>query len=142
MTDRIVYDLIQRFEVVDGVPQLVSSQIHCIEGGTSLFSIAEAWIAKNTKLERFNKQQYVAYKNKGDRRYQLVLTPRTSFLQVSFAPSSLSGKVKFETECDLLFPYAIRVAIDNKETLIQLLNDLFYTSNNKTNTKSNERTKQ
>lgn len=38
MTDRIVYDLIQRFEVVDGVPQLVSSQIKSIEGGTSLFS--------------------------------------------------------------------------------------------------------
>ncbi|MEG5063142.1 hypothetical protein QUB33_05910 [Microcoleus sp. B3-A4] len=133
-TDKIVYDLIQRFEIVDGVPKLISSQIHSIEGGTNLFSIAECWMAKNTKLERFNKQQYVAYKKKGEKRYQLVLTPRASFLQVSFAPSSLSGKIHFETESDLLFPYALRVAIDNKETLIQLLNDLFYTSNKRTET--------
>ena len=125
MTDRIVYDLIQRFEVVDGVPQLISTLINSIEGGTSLFSIAESWIAKNTKLERFNKQQYVAYKNKGDKRYQLVLTPRASFLQVAFPSSSLSGKVHFETEYDSLFPYALRVAIDNKDNLIQLLEDIF-----------------
>jgi hypothetical protein len=125
MTDKIVYDLIQRFEVVDGVPQLVSTQIKSIEGGTSLFSIAESWIAKNTNLERFNKQQYVAYKNKRDKRYQLVLTPRASFLQVAFPSSSLSGKVHFETEYDSLFPYALRVAIDNKDNLIQLLQDIF-----------------
>ncbi|MEG4084583.1 hypothetical protein [Microcoleus sp. POL10_C6] len=133
-TDKIVYDLIQRFEVVDGVPKLISTQIHRIEGGTNLFSIAESWMAKHTKLERFNKQQYVAYKKKGEKRYQLVLAPRTSFLQVSFAPSSLSGKIQFQTEADLLFPYALRVAIDNKDTLIQLLNDLFYTSNKRTET--------
>lgn len=87
MTDKIVYDLIQRFEVIDGVPHLLHSQINSIEGETNLFSIAEGWIAKNTKLMRFNKQQYVAYKNKGDKRYQLILTPRHSFLQVSFLPS-------------------------------------------------------
>jgi len=94
MTDKIVYDVVQRFEVVDGVPQLISTQIKSIEGGTSLFCIAEYWIGKNTKLLPFNKQQYVAYKNKGDKRYQLVLTPRISFLQVSFPSSRLSGKVQ------------------------------------------------
>lgn len=66
----------------------------------------------------------MAYKNKGDKRYQLVLTPRLSFLQVSF-PSNLSGKVQFVTEPDALFPYALRVAIDNKDNLIQLLQDIF-----------------
>ena len=125
MTDKIVYDVVQRFEVVDGVPQLISTQIKSIEGGTSLFCIAEYWIGKNTKLVRFNKQQYVAYKNKGDKRYQLVLTPRSTFLQVPFPSSSLSGKVHFETELDSLFPYALRVAIDNKDSLIQLLEDIF-----------------
>ncbi|MEG4533035.1 hypothetical protein [Microcoleus sp. D2_18a_D3] len=125
MTDKIVYDLIQRFEVIDGVPHLLHSQINSIEGGTSLFSMAESWIAKNTQLVRFNKLQYVAYKNKDDKRYQLVLTPRLSFLQVSFSSSRLSGKVQFVTEPDALFPYALRVAIDSKETLIQLLEDIF-----------------
>lgn len=38
MTDKIVYDLIQRFEVIDGIPHLLHSQINSIEGGTSLFS--------------------------------------------------------------------------------------------------------
>ena len=94
MTDKIVYDVVQRFEVVDGVPQLISTQIKSIEGGTSLFCIAEYWIGKNTKLLPFNEQQYVAYKNKGDKRSQLVLTPRISFLQVSFPSSRLSGKVQ------------------------------------------------
>ena len=125
MTDKIVYDVVQRFEVVDGVPQLISTQIKSIEGGTSVFCIAEYWIGKNTKLLPFNKQQYVAYKNKDDKRYQLVLTPRISFLQVSFPSSRLSGKVQVETEPDVLFPYALRVAIDNKDSLIQLLEDIF-----------------
>jgi len=125
MTDKIVYDLIQRFEIVDGVPHLLYSQINSIEGGRNLFSIAEGWIAKNTKLVRSNKQQYVAYKNKGDKKYQLILTPRHSFLQVSFLGSCLSGKVDFETESDTLFPYALRVAIDNPDSLIQLLQDIF-----------------
>ncbi|MEG4455929.1 hypothetical protein [Microcoleus sp. N9_A1] len=125
MTDKIVYDLIQRFEIVDGVPHLLSTQINNIEGGTSLFSIAEYWVGKNTKLLPFNKQQYVGYKNKGDKRYQLVLTPRSTFVQVSFPSSRLSGKVQFETEPDTLFPYALRMAIDNKDSLIQLLEDIF-----------------
>ncbi|MEG4044587.1 hypothetical protein [Microcoleus sp. Pol17_C1] len=125
MSDKIVYDVIQRFELIDGVPQLISTDIKTIQGGTTLFSIAETWLAKNTQLVRCYTEQYVGYKNKRDKRYQLVLTPRATSLQVAFPASNLSGKVKFVTENDALFPYALKVSIENKETLIKLLNDLF-----------------
>jgi hypothetical protein len=125
MTDKLIYDLVQRIEVINGVPKVVSTNIHIVEGGTDLFSIAESWLAQNTNLQRFNKQQYVGYKKKGEKRYQLVLTPRSNFLQVSFLQESLSGYLVFTTEPDSLFPYAVRVAVESKEALLKLLEDIF-----------------
>ena len=121
---KVIYDLVQRFEVIDGVPTLLSSNIQIIEGGDTLLSIAQDWLLKNTRLITFNKQQYIGYKLKGEKRYQLVLTPRTSFLQVSFPCSRLKG-LEIETEPDTLFPYAIRTAITTADQLTQLLQHLF-----------------
>jgi hypothetical protein len=121
---KIVYDLVQRFEVIDGVPTLLSSNIQIIEGGDNLLSIAQEWLIKNTDLLAFNKQQYIGYKTKGDKRYQLVLSPRTDFLQVSFLSYRLKD-LEIETEHDTLFPYAIRTAIRTPDKLKQLLQHLF-----------------
>jgi hypothetical protein len=47
---KLVYDLTQRFEIVDGVPTLISTKVQVIEGGSDLFLIAQQWLIKNTKL--------------------------------------------------------------------------------------------
>ena len=125
MSDKIVYDVVQRFEVVDGVPQLISTDIKTIQGGTTLFSIAETWLVKNTQLVRCYTEQYVGYKYKRDKRYQLILTPRATSLQVAFPASNFPNKSKFVTENDPLFPYALKISIENKESLFKLFNELF-----------------
>lgn len=81
---KIVYDLIQRFEVTNGVPTLLSSNIQVIEGGSDLFSIAQEWLLKKTKLVSFCKQQYVGYKSPKAKRYDLVLASKVTSLQISF----------------------------------------------------------
>jgi hypothetical protein len=75
---KIVYDLIQKIEVTNGVPTLLSSNIQVIEGGSDLFSIAQEWLLKNTKLVSFCKQQYVGYKSPKAKRYDLVLASRVT----------------------------------------------------------------
>jgi predicted nucleotidyltransferase len=47
---QLIYDLIQRFEIINGVPTLISSNIQVIEGGSDLFSITQEWLLKNTNL--------------------------------------------------------------------------------------------
>lgn len=121
---KIIYDLVQRFEVRDGVPTLISSNIQIIEGGDNLLSIAQDWLLNNTPLIAFNKKDYIGYKLKGDKRYQLVLCPRSNSIQVSFLPSSLKG-LEIETESDILFPYAVRASITTPEELKRLLQHLF-----------------
>jgi len=61
---KLVYDLTQRFEIVDGLPTLISTRVQVIEGGSDLFSIAQQWLIKNTKVISFCKQQYVGYNPK------------------------------------------------------------------------------
>jgi hypothetical protein len=114
MPDKIVYDVIQGFEVENGVPHLISTNIQVIESGSDLFSFAQEWLIKNTKLASFNKQQYIEYKpSKKAKRYDLVLASRVTSLQLSFPIEKIKDpKQKMELESqispDPVFPYLHR----------------------------------
>lgn len=113
MPDKIVYDVIQSFEVENGVPHLISTNIQVIECGSDLFSIAQEWLTKNTKLASFNKQQYIENKSSKAKRYDLVLASRVTSLQVSFPIEKIKDpKQKMELESqispDPVFPYLHR----------------------------------
>jgi len=130
---KIVYDLIQRFEVTNGVPTLLSSNIQVIEGGSDLFSIAQEWLLKNTKLVSFCKQQYVGYKSPKAKRYDLVLASRVTSLQISFPIAKIPlGKIqhlkdRFDSEIspDPVFPYLHRIYFECGKSLIDFLEILF-----------------
>lgn len=120
---QITYDLIQRIVVTDGVPKIMSSTIQVVNG-VDLLSIAQNWIQENTDLLRFNKQQYIGYKRKGDKRYFLVVTPRANFLQITFCKETVSNPeslAEFEFQTDPLFPYAVKTVIESEEQLAKLL---------------------
>ncbi len=77
---KIVYDVIQRFEVENGVPRLVSTNIQVIQGGEDLMSLATNLLNQlgfNEKFKVSQASQYLGYrlKNpaKGAKRYQLDL---------------------------------------------------------------------
>ncbi|WP_236721410.1 hypothetical protein [Trichormus sp. NMC-1] len=87
---KIIYDVIQRFEVENGVPRLVSTNIQVIEGGEDLLSLAISMLAKLGFYEKFEEKrtsQYIGYRlknpGKGAKRYQLVLSQRKDGLYVS-----------------------------------------------------------
>lgn len=80
---KIIYDLIQRFEVEDGVPRLISTNIQVIEGGEDLMSSATSLLKQMGFYDKFEEKrtsQYIGYRlknpGKGDKRYQLVLAQR------------------------------------------------------------------
>lgn len=87
---KLIFDLIQRFEVESGVPHLVSTSIQTIQGGEDLMSLA---ISRLTQLgfdrifEEKRSSQYVGYRlknpRKGAKRYQLVLAQRKEGLYIS-----------------------------------------------------------
>lgn len=87
---KIIYDVIQRFEVENGVPRLVSTNIQVIEGGEDLLSLAINMLAKmgfDEKFEEKRTSQYIGYRlknpGKGAKRYQLVLSQRQDSLYIS-----------------------------------------------------------
>lgn len=87
---KIIYDLIQRFEVENGVPRLVSTNIHVIEGGEDLMSLATTLLVQlgfHDKFEEKRTSQYTGYRlkngGKESKRYQLVLAPRKEGLFIS-----------------------------------------------------------
>jgi len=130
---KLVYDLTQRFEIVDGVPTLISSRVQVIEGGSDLFSVAQQWLIKNTKLISYCKQQYVGYKSSKVKRYDLVLASRVTSLQISFPIEKIQLekiqhlKNKFDSEISLdpVFPYLHRIYFECSQSLVEFLEILF-----------------
>ncbi|MEH2322120.1 MAG: hypothetical protein V7K32_00665 [Nostoc sp.] len=87
---KIIYDVIQRFEVENGVPRLISTNIQVIEGGEDLLSLAMTMLEKLGFYEKFEEKrtsQYIGYKlknpGKGAKRYQLILAQRKEGLSIS-----------------------------------------------------------
>jgi len=130
---KLVYDLTQRFEIVDGVPTFISTRVQVIEGGSDLFSIAQQWLIKNTKLISYCKQQYVGYKPSNAKRYDLVLASRVTSLQILFPIEKIQLekiqhlKDKFDSEIspDPVFPYLHRIYFECSESLVEFLEILF-----------------
>lgn len=87
---KIIYDVIQRFEVENGVPRLISTNIQVIEGGEDLMSSAASLLKQLGFYDKFEEKrtsQYIGYRlknpRKGDKRYQLVLAQRKEGLCIS-----------------------------------------------------------
>lgn len=99
---KIIYDVIQRFEVENGVPRLVSTNIQVIQGGEDLMSLATSLLDKLGFYDKFDESrtsQYVGYKlknpKKGAKRYQLVLTPRKEGLCVTISRDILKSNILY-----------------------------------------------
>ena len=93
---KIIYDVIQRFEVEDGVPRLISTNIQVIEGGEDLMSLAVSLLKQLGFYDKFEEKrtsQYIGYRlknpRKGDKRYQLVLAQRKEGLCISIPQDRL-----------------------------------------------------
>ncbi|QSJ19816.1 hypothetical protein JYQ62_14570 [Nostoc sp. UHCC 0702] len=87
---KIIYDVIQRFEVEDGVPRLISTNIQVIQGGEDLLSLATSLLTQMGFYDKFEENrtsQYIGYKlknpRKGAKRYQLILAQRKDALCIS-----------------------------------------------------------
>lgn len=100
---KIIYDLIQRFEVENSVPRLMSTNIQVIEGGEDLMSLAASLLKQLGFYEKFDEKrtsQYIGYRlknpGKGDKRYQLVLAQRKEGLCISIPQ-------------DILEPYILNI---------------------------------
>ncbi|MTJ10743.1 hypothetical protein FJR04_24240 [Anabaena sp. UHCC 0204] len=104
---KIIYDVIQRFEVENGVPRLVSTNIQVIEGGEDLLSLAISLLTKLGFYDKFEEKrtsQYIGYRvnnaGKGAKRYQLVLSQRKEELCISIPQEILEPyllKLNFST---------------------------------------------
>ncbi len=97
---KIIYDVIQRFEVENGVPRLISTNIKVIEGGEDLMSLAISLLTKlgfYGKFEENRTSQYIGYrlKNpvKGSKRYQLILAQRKEGLCISIPINSFESEL-------------------------------------------------
>ena len=93
---KIIYDVIQRFEVEDGVPRLISTNIQVIQGGEDLMSLAASLLKQMGFYDKFDEKrtsQYIGYRlknpRKGDKRYQLVLAQRKEGLCISIPQDRL-----------------------------------------------------
>ncbi|MBS9382796.1 MAG: hypothetical protein HEQ24_00545 [Dolichospermum sp. BR01] len=101
---KIIYDLTQRFEVENGVPRLVSSNLQIIEGGKDLLSLATSILAKLGFYQKFDENrtsQYTGYRlknpGKGAKRYQLVLAQRKEGLCISIPKDVLTANILYLT---------------------------------------------
>ena len=123
---KIIYDIIQRFEIVNGVPCLVSTNIKMIEGGESLISIAQKWLYEWTNFQIHVKQDYIGYKILGSKRYQLILVQREQGLQISFASDDLSDDLtSFPSgEKDKLFSYMTKHLVYSKGEICDYLDKI------------------
>ncbi|MEG5042324.1 hypothetical protein NDI43_01120 [Microcoleus vaginatus GB2-A3] len=93
---KIIYDVIQRFEIENGVPRLISTNIQVIEGGEDLMSLAVSKLKQLGFYDKFEEKrtsQYIGYRlknpRKGDKRYQLVLAQRKEGLCISIPQDRL-----------------------------------------------------
>lgn len=93
---KIIYDVIQRFEVENGVPRLVSTNIQVIQGGEDLLSLAIGMLTQMGFYEKFEEKrasQYIGYRlknpGKGTKRYQLVFAQRKEDLCISIPQAVL-----------------------------------------------------
>ena len=100
---KIIYDVIQRFEIENGVPRLISTNIKVIEGGEDLMSSAATLLKEMGFYDKFEEKrttQYIGYRlknpGKGDKRYQLVLAQRKEGLCISIPQ-------------DILEPYLLNI---------------------------------
>jgi len=120
----LTYNLIQRFEVRDGVPRLMSSDIAVLEGGHHLLSVAKDWMKEFTSFHMKTTKYYTGYRKvaSASSRYELILAQRGESLQVSFPHNE---RMIAEVQQDTLFPYASRTNVHSSEELIQLLGALF-----------------
>ncbi|MBD0261314.1 MAG: hypothetical protein ICV78_00930 [Tolypothrix sp. Co-bin9] len=113
---KIIYDIIQRFEVENGVPRLVSTNIQVIEGGQDLLSLAISMLDKlgfYDKFEENRTSQYIGYKlknpGKGAKRYQLVLAQRKEGLCLSVSKNVLQQDIlelSCHTETGRMYDYS------------------------------------
>lgn len=97
---KIIYDVIQRFEVENGVPRLVSTNIQVIQGGEDLLSLAINLLTQMGFYEKFEEKktsQYIGYRlknpGKGAKRYQLVLAQRKEGLYISMPKNILQPHI-------------------------------------------------
>lgn len=97
---KTIFDVIQRFEVENGVPRLISTNIQVIEGGEDLMSSATSLLVQlgfHDKFQENRTSQYIGYKlknpRKGAKRYQLVLTPRKEGLCISVSRDVLEPDI-------------------------------------------------
>lgn len=97
---KVIFDLIQRFEVEDGVPRLVSSSTKVIAGGEDLMSLATSLLEQLGFDEKFKisrASQYIGYRlknpGKGAKRYQLVLAQRKEELCISIPQEALDPHI-------------------------------------------------
>lgn len=100
---KIIYDVIQRFEIENGVPRLISTNIQVIKGGEDLMSLAASLLKQLGFYDKFKENrtsQYIGYRlknpGKGDKRYQLVLAQRKEGLCISIPQ-------------DILEPYLLNI---------------------------------
>jgi hypothetical protein len=87
---KVIYDVIQRFELENGVPRLISTNIQVIEGGDDLTSLAIRILTDlgfDRNFEKKQRSQYIGYRakdpQKGAKNYRLILMPRKEGLSVS-----------------------------------------------------------
>ena len=126
----LIYDVIQRWEVTDGEPRLMSTEKKVIEGGHNLMNVAQEWIKVNTTLCHNKTKHYLGYRTKKiSSKYVLILAQRGMSLQVSFLPNE---QVTAECIPDTLFPYMMRTSVQTSEQLIELLEVLFLSTNQPT----------
>lgn len=103
---KIIYDVIQRFEVENGVPRLVSTNIQVIQGGEDLLSLAINLLTEMGFYEKFEEKrtsQYVGYRlknpGKADKRYHLILSQRKETLYISISKGVLEQESLKIEEC-------------------------------------------
>lgn len=102
---KVIFDLIQRFEVEKSVPRLVSTNIQVIEGGEDLMSLATSLLTQLGFCDKFEENrtsQYMGYRcknpRKGFKRYQLVLAQRKEGLCISVSKDVLEPDI-LEFKC-------------------------------------------
>ncbi|MEG4204295.1 hypothetical protein QUA20_10245 [Microcoleus sp. Pol7_A1] len=135
---KIIYDLIQRFEVEDGVPRLISTNIQVIEGGQDLMSLAISLLKELGFYEKFEEKrtsQYIGYRvkkpGKGDKRYQLVFQERKDSLFISIRQDLLDEHIlsfKYWTLVEVeaeLTAGAVWVLPSKKELFLNLIDPRF-----------------
>ncbi len=138
---KIIYDVIQRFEVEKGIPRLISTNIQVIQGGEDLMSLAMSLLKQLGFYDKFEEKrtsQYIGYRlknpRKGDKRYQLVFQERKDSLFISIPKDILEEHIlsfKYWTgegvEPELITAGAVWVLPSKKELFFNSIDPGFTT---------------